>query len=119
MELPMIGFPRFARPPRAAVVVAFVFAAPVAAQNAVQQGAGWDPQQILRTETYVRPPAEVERIILAPRTDISFAQPSPDRKWFLKSPGKDRGDIEEYGKQHIYLGGLQVDTKANRARLLT
>src|SRR5579859_8239272 len=115
----MIATPRLYLPARSALLAAFVVTAPVAAQNAVQQGAGWDPQQILRTETYVRPPAEIERIILAPRTDISFTQPSPDRKWFLKSPGKDRGDIEEYGKQHIYLGGLQVDTKANRARLLT
>ena len=27
--------------------------------------------------------------------------------------------LEDYGKPHIYLGGVQVDTKANRARVLT
>ena len=35
------------------------------------------------------------------------------------TPGTDRGDIDDYGKAHIYLGGVQIDTKANRARSLT
>ena len=92
-------------------------AAVAAAQTVVQQG--WDPQRILHTETYVKPPEIIERIVNAPRSDISFTNPSPDGKWFIRQPGLDRGDIEEYGKQHIYLAGLQVDTKANRARSLT
>lgn len=41
---------------------------------------------------------------------------SPVQTRCLRQPGVDRGDIDEYGKQHIYLAGLQVDTKANRAR---
>jgi dipeptidyl aminopeptidase/acylaminoacyl peptidase len=89
----------------------------LAAQNAAQPG--WDPQQILRTETYVKPPAVVERIIMAPRVDISFSTPSPDRRWFLRATGADRGDIDKYGAAHVNLGGLQIDTKANRARTLT
>ncbi|MDB4877848.1 MAG: hypothetical protein JWM41_4294 [Gemmatimonadetes bacterium] len=111
----MIGTHRTAR---AIALAATVVALPLGAQTTVSQQ-GWNPQQILRTETYVRPPADVERIIMAPRTDISFTTPSPDRKWFLRAPGFDRGDIEEYGKPHVYLGGVQVDTKANRARSLT
>ncbi len=101
-------------------VIALVSAAvaPLArAQNAAPQS--WDPQQVLRTETFVRPPAVVERIIMAPRTDISFTMPSPDRKWFVRTSGADRGDINEYGKEHINLAGLQVEAKANRARTLT
>ena len=39
-----------------------------AAQNVEQQA--WNPQEILRTETYVKPPAVIERIIMAPRVDI-------------------------------------------------
>ena len=104
----------------------FVLASPlatVAGQNGAattSQGDGsWDPQKILRTETFVKPPAEVERMIMAPRVDISFTSPSPDRSWFLRTIGDDRGDIMAYGKPHIYLAGLQVDTKANRARSLT
>lgn len=92
----------------------------VAQSNAaVTQQDAWDPQRILKTETFVRPPANVERIIMSPRTDISFTAPSPDRKWFLKTAGTDRGDIAAYGKPHIYLAGLVLDTLANRARSLT
>ncbi|MEP6493367.1 MAG: prolyl oligopeptidase family serine peptidase [bacterium] len=121
----MIGLKQPLRSPvrfAAAATATLVFVVmPLGAQNAAQTATSqnWNPQQILRTETYVHPPADVERIIMAPRTDISFTAPSPDRKWFLRAPGEDRGDIEEYGKSHIYLGGVQVDTKANRARSLT
>src|SRR5690242_4173714 len=79
----------------------------------------WDPQQILRTEKYVHPPALIERIITAPRVDISFTSPSPDRKWFLRTVGPERGDLKYYGKGHINLAGLQIDTLANRARTVT
>jgi dipeptidyl aminopeptidase/acylaminoacyl peptidase len=82
-------------------------------------GAPWDPQAVLRTEDWVRPPANIERMILAPRVDISFENPSPDRRWFLRTTGPTRGDIAAYGAAHIWLGGLQVDTRANRARSLT
>ncbi len=82
-------------------------------------GNGWNPQEVLRTETFVKPPANVERMIMAPRTDITFTSPSPDGAWFLRTSGADRGDIMAYGKPHIYLAGLVVDTKANRSRTLT
>jgi dipeptidyl aminopeptidase/acylaminoacyl peptidase len=81
--------------------------------------ASWDPQAVLRTEDWVRPPANLERMILAPRVDISFENPSPDRRWFLRTAGPTRGDIAAYGAPHIWLGGVQVDTRANRARSLT
>ncbi|MGH7653973.1 MAG: TolB family protein, partial [Gemmatimonadaceae bacterium] len=99
----------------AVVAGAALFALPAAAQTVV----GQSDHDLLTTETYVRPPAVVDRIIMAPRTDISFAMPSPDRKWFLKSPGLDRGDVAQFGKPHVYFGGLQVDEHANRARILT
>ena len=79
----------------------------------------WNPEEVLKKEGWVRPPAVVERIITAPRTDISYASPSPDRKWFVRTAMTDRGDVRDYGKAHIYLAGLAVDTKANRARSLT
>ncbi len=93
---------------------------PIAAQaNGNGNGSGWDPQAVLRTETFTRPPADVERIIMAPRVDISFTNASPDRSWFLRTSGPDRGDIADFGKPHLWLGGVQVDTQANRARSLT
>lgn len=86
--------------------------------GAFAQGA-WNPEEVLRKEGWARPPAVVERIITTPRVDISFTMPSPDRKWFLRTAVPDRGDIRDFGKPHIYLGGLVVDTRANRARSLT
>ncbi|HEX4683199.1 MAG TPA: prolyl oligopeptidase family serine peptidase [Gemmatimonadaceae bacterium] len=100
-----------------AMMIAGLLAAPLTAQTVTQQG--WDPQAILRTETYVKPPAVIERIVMAPRIDISFANPSPDRKWFIRTPGSDRGDIDKFGAPHVNLGGLQIDTRANRARTVT
>ncbi len=85
----------------------------------VQRPLPWDPAAVLRAESFVRPPADVERIILAPRVDISFTNASPDRQWFLRTTGPERGDIADYGKAHLWLGGVQVDTQANRARSLT
>ena len=104
---------------RAFVLVLASTSLAAGAQTSQQQAQPWNPQQILRTETYVHPPAVIERIILAPRTDISFATPNADRKWFVRTSGPDRGDINEYGKEHLNLGGLQIETKANRARTLT
>ena len=108
---------------RVAVVAAAVFAlaSSTRAQENSSTGAsrGWDPQEVLRAERYVRPPADLERLILAPRVDISFTAPSPDRTWFLRGVGPTRGDILLRGKEHVYIGGLQVDTKAKRARSLT
>src|SRR5688500_11001740 len=79
----------------------------------------WNPEEVLKKEGWVKPPAVVERIITAPRPDISFSLQSPDRKWFVRTAMTDRGDIRDYGKPHIYLGGLVVDVKANRARSMT
>ncbi len=94
---------------------------PLAAPSQVAQPvpAAWDPQAILRADRYVKPPAAIERIVLAPRTDISYELPSPDRAWFIRTTGRDRGDVQAYGAPHIYLGGLAIDTRANRSRELT
>ncbi|MCC7196073.1 MAG: S9 family peptidase [Gemmatimonadaceae bacterium] len=97
----------------AASIVAFQ---PVAAQSGNQ---AWNPQEILKAETYVKPPENIVRMVMAPRVDISFSNPSPDRSWFIRMSGPTRGDIKAYGKGHIYLGGLEVDTLANRVRELT
>ena len=109
---------------RLATAVLVAVPALVHAQNQAQgqsqnSSANWDPQQILRTETFVTPPANLVRMITTPRVDISFTNPGPDRRWFLRATGSDRGDIKAYGAPHVWLGGVQVDTRANRARALT
>lgn len=103
----------------ARLLVLSLAAAGVARAQAPAPAAPTDPQAILRAESYVRPPAAVERMILAPRTDISFDEPNADRSLFLRTTGKDRGDVQAYGKPHLYLAGVQVDPAANRARSLT
>ena len=114
----MLGLTHASRLSVCLTVGVLVFALPLRAQsNAAQQT--WDPHRILREESFVKPPADVERIIRAARTDITFSAPSPDRKWFLRTPASDRGTIADYGKPHILLGGVQIDTRANRARSLT
>jgi dipeptidyl aminopeptidase/acylaminoacyl peptidase len=101
-------------------LVLALFSTGLSAQAPVQTASpSWDPQQILRTEKYVHPPALIERVITAPRVDITFTSPSPDRKWFLRTVGPERGDLKYYGKGHINLAGLQIDTLANRARTVT
>lgn len=107
------------------LLTAAPFWAPAAQQPAAPQassasnGSDWDPQRILRTESYVKPPANLERMVLAPRVNIAFENQSPDLRWFLRTTGPDRGDISAYGAPHLWLGGLQVDIRANRARSLT
>lgn len=78
------------------------------------------PREVLAKESYVRPPAEIERLVTAPRqNNVSLSNQSPDRKNFLKLQSEGLPSVQTFGKPHYYLGGLQVDFKANRARALT
>jgi dipeptidyl aminopeptidase/acylaminoacyl peptidase len=105
-------------PPWHLVVAGLSFAAlPVGAQTVTQQG--WNPREILAKETYVKPPETVERIVAAPRNNVSFTNPSPDRKYFLKTESEGLPTIDAFGKPHYRLGGVEIDWKANRARSLT
>src|SRR5438270_363450 len=90
---------------------------PLAAQNVEQKG--WNPKEILAKETYVKPPSIVERIVTAPRNNVTFTNPSPDRRYFLKTESEGLPSIEAFGKPHYRLGGVEIDFKANRARALT
>jgi dipeptidyl aminopeptidase/acylaminoacyl peptidase len=100
-----------------------ILAGPLAAQgnNVTQQSATpTDPHQIIVTEGYLKPPAVVEKIVTANRgANISFTNPSPDRKTFMKLESEGLPTIVDFAKGHIYLGGLQVDTAAFRVRSLT
>ncbi|MFM9014387.1 MAG: TolB family protein, partial [Gemmatimonadota bacterium] len=84
-----------------------------------QQPAAWDPTAILAAERFVRPPAAIETIVMTPRVDIRLDRLNPARALALRTTGADRGAIAAYGAPHQYLGGLNVDTRANRSRELT
>jgi len=90
----------------------------IGAQTVTQQG--WNPKQILAQETYAKPPAIVEKIVAAPRNNVAFTNPSPDKRYFLKTESEGLPTIDAFGKPHYRLStGFEVDFKANRARALT
>ena len=111
-RLPLTGRWQFA----AAALLATI-ALPVRAQDVAQQGA---LKEILAKETFIRPPAAIEKIVTAPwQENVTLSNQSPDHKHFLKLESEGMPSVQQFGKPHYYLGGLQVDYKGNRARTLT
>jgi dipeptidyl aminopeptidase/acylaminoacyl peptidase len=109
---------------RAGRLAAFVLfiTAPVPAQqgNSVADAKLSALQATLSKEGYIEPSAEVAKLITAPRhLLVSLTNLSPDRKWFLREQTDGLPSVQTFGKPHTYYGGLQVDPKANRTRMLT
>ncbi|MEO8624010.1 MAG: hypothetical protein ABI625_23225, partial [bacterium] len=99
----------------AAVATSFIGLAPLAAQQSIEAD-----KALLATERYVRPPADVAKLVTAPRQlNSTLTQQSPDRTHFLALHGEGLGNEVKFGKPHYYFGGLQVDFKANRVRNFT
>ena len=76
----------------------------------------------LAREGYIRPPAAIERLVTAPRgRNVTLAADAASRdrmRWYaLLTDGMPT--VQTFGKPHYYLGGLQVDFRANRSRTLT
>ncbi|HEY3287714.1 MAG TPA: prolyl oligopeptidase family serine peptidase [Gemmatimonadaceae bacterium] len=77
-------------------------------------------RETLAKEGYIEPATEIAKLITAPRHQVvSLSNLSPDRKYFLREQTDGLPSVQAYGKPHVYYAGLQVDTKANRARALT
>jgi dipeptidyl aminopeptidase/acylaminoacyl peptidase len=101
-------------------IVALALPAAAHAQNAEQANAIAADKALLAKETYQMPPAEIAKLVTAPRhLNVSLGQPSPDRRLFLKQESEGLPSVQAFGKPHNYYAGLQVDPKANRARTLT
>jgi len=78
------------------------------------------PKERLAAEMYVKPPSAIERLVTAPReNNVTLNNQSPNRKSFLKLQSEGMPSVQTFGKPHYYFAGLQVDFKANRARVLT
>jgi tRNA(fMet)-specific endonuclease VapC len=76
--------------------------------------------KILQQEGYVSPPDEIVSAVLAPRhLNVSLANISPDKKWFLNEIGDGPVVMSVFSKPFHELGGVFVDFKANRSRTLT
>ena len=110
----------------AAVALSLAAAPLVAAQAApAQQTTAVTPSSdsaILAAEHYVRPPAEIEKLVTAPRENnisLSHDVQSSNRRWFYKLLTDSMPSARTFGKPHYYLGELQVDYRGNRARSLT
>ncbi|HEY2066614.1 MAG TPA: prolyl oligopeptidase family serine peptidase [Gemmatimonadaceae bacterium] len=88
---------------------------PAAAQQSVEAD-----KALLAQERFVTPPPEVARLVTAPRQlNSTLTSASPDKRHFLATHTEGLGSNQRFGKPHYYLGGLQVDYRANRARPLT
>ncbi len=112
--------------PLAGLVLFAMFASVGRAQTTVAQRSGGaapaSDSAILAAETYVRPPAVIERLVTAPRDNnvtLASETQSPNHTWFFKLVSGGMPSVQTFGKPHYYLGELQVDYQANRSRALT
>ena len=94
----------------AAAALLAITAIPVRAQEVTQQGA---LKEILARETFIRPPAAIDKIVTAPwQQNVTLSNQSPDHKHFLKLESEGMPSVQQFGKPHYYLAGLQVDYRA-------
>ena len=108
--LPLVGQAPAAKP-----------TAPAAQAQTAKEAAplSW-ADKILQQESYATPPAELAAAVIAPRQqNVTLANLSPDKKWFLNQVGDGPVVMATFSKPFHELGGLFVDFKANRARPLT
>ena len=100
---------------------AFLLAATcLPAATFAQTQSGSTSDQILASETYLRPPSDIQRLVDAPRhLNVQLSNQSPTRRHFLEQLSGGMPTVQQFGKPAYNLGGLQIDWKANRARTLT
>jgi dipeptidyl aminopeptidase/acylaminoacyl peptidase len=74
----------------------------------------------LTDEGYIRPPKEIEDIVLAPwYKNVGVGTFSPDRTKYVILESQGMPSIAQLGKSYVNLAGLQVDMRAQRARNFT
>jgi len=74
----------------------------------------------LAQEGYTMPPRDVADAALAPwYKNVAITNLSPDRRYYVVVERDGMPSLEAMGKEHVNLGGFQVDVAANRARELT
>lgn len=101
-----------------ASLLALVAVLPVQGQNA--QSTKSSLPAAITDEGWLTPPADIANIVLAPRhLNVSLNNPSPNRKQFLRTVGDGLPSQLDFAKPHYWLGGVQIDPRANRARNMT
>ncbi len=74
----------------------------------------------LTLEGYIQPPKEIADAALAPwYKNASVTNISPDHRLYVVTERDGMPSLAALGKEHVNLGGVQVDVAANRARDLT
>jgi dipeptidyl aminopeptidase/acylaminoacyl peptidase len=74
----------------------------------------------LSQETYLRPPADIANIVLAPwHENVTMSSRSPDGKYFLRQLSDGLPPVASFAKKFYRLGGVQIDPEANRNRRFT
>lgn len=125
MRITVTHRPRAASPAVALGLVAALASVGRAQTTVAQRSEGARPASdsaILAAETYVRPPAVIERLVTAPRDNnvtLASQTQSPTHRWFFKLVSAGMPSVQTFGRPHYYLGELQVDYQANRSRALT
>ncbi len=76
--------------------------------------------QLIHGEGYLTPPAEVARLVTAPRHEnVTLTNLSPNGRVFLNAVSEGLSPLGDLSKHYYRLGGLEVDPVANRHRMLT
>ncbi len=75
----------------------------------------------LDTEAYLKPPQEIERLVMSPirYQNITLSNLSPTKTQYILAADDGMPALALLARDHVNLGGLQVDTAANRARTIT
>jgi dipeptidyl aminopeptidase/acylaminoacyl peptidase len=74
-------------------------------------------EEILAAESFLRPPEEIARVVLAPRHEnVSLSNMSADGKYFLRTLSDGLPPMSVFAKPFYRLGGVQIDPAANRNR---
>ncbi|MDR2697880.1 MAG: prolyl oligopeptidase family serine peptidase [Holophagales bacterium] len=74
----------------------------------------------LQWEGYATPPAALAEAVLAPRhLNVNLTSLSPNKAWYCQEISDGPASISVMSKPFHELGGLFVDYKANRSRILT
>lgn len=111
--------PRSALSSWRALAALMLASSPGVAQNAAA-ARSLSNDEMLRTETFVRPPDPLSSAVLAPRhLNVSVNNLSNDRLWFVNEIGDGPVTMDVFSKPFHELGGLFVDFRANRNRTLT
>ncbi len=81
---------------------------------------GQATDSILAAETFLRPPPAIAEAVLAPRhLNVTLGNPSPDGRLFINEIGSGMPSQTLFAKPFYRLGGEQIDSRANRSRMLT